>query len=63
VNMLAGYARHDHRAFPERQRRLDSGSLSPRQERTGRGTWQHLLHAVIRGPHYADVQKCHDVLS
>jgi hypothetical protein len=33
--MLSGYAAHDHRAFPERQRRLDSGSL-PVPSGTGR---------------------------
>ena len=41
VNMLTGYAGHDHRGIAKGQRRFDSGTLRHRQERDRRGTWQH----------------------
>jgi hypothetical protein len=65
VNMLSSYAAHDHRAFPERQRRLDSGSHSLRQERIPWGTWQHPANSDPKAcPRYAERwNECHDVLS
>ena len=54
--MRTGYAGPDHRAFPERQRRLDSGSLWRRQERIRRGTWQHPADSDRVCPRYAERQ-------
>jgi hypothetical protein len=63
--MLSSYAAHDHRLTLKRQRRLDSGSLSPSQELAEQGYMATSRQLKPEGlSAFAERwNECHDVLS